>query len=121
QIADQVAQLGGSLTTSSSMDASQAAAGSLKRNFPDMLALMGDVVRHPSFPQAEVDRQRASRLASLVQQRENPNAVANAVVAAALYGRGHPYGYTDLGTEASNKTLVRDDLQKFWTQNFVPN
>ena len=42
-------------------------------------------------------------------------------MAAALYGRRIPYGYTELGTEASNKAMTRDDLQAFWAQNFVPN
>jgi zinc protease len=121
QIADEVAQLGGSLSTSSTMDASQVNAGSLKRTFPQMLALMADVVRRPAFPQEEIERQRASRLASLVQQRENANQVASAVMAAALYGPAHPYGYTELGTEASNKAMTRDALEPFWAQNFVPN
>ena len=71
-----------------------------------MLTLLADVVRHPSFPAEEIERQRASRLAQLVQQRENPDAVANAVMAAALYGAAHPYGFTELGTEASNKAMT---------------
>ncbi len=121
QIADEVAQLGGALSTSSTMDASQISASSLARTFPQMLALMADVARKPSFPAEEVDRQRASRLARLVQQRENPNGAASAVMAAALYGSGHPYGFTEVGTEASNKAMTRDDLQAFWSKNFVPN
>ena len=121
QIADQVAYLGGSLSTGSTMDATQVNAGSLRRTFPDLLEVMADVVRHPSFPAEEVDRQRASRLASLMQQRENPGQVANTAMAAALYGPTHPYGFTELGTEAANKAITRDDMQKFWAQNFVPN
>ncbi len=121
QIADQVAQLGASLSTASTMDASQISAGSLRRNFPALLDLVADIARRPGFPAEEIDRQRASRLASLVQQRENPSAVAAAAMAGALYGPGHPYGYTELGTEASNKALSRDDMQAFWKQNFVPN
>jgi zinc protease len=121
QIADEVAYLGGSLTTSSTMDATQISASSLRRNFPSLLDLVADVARHPSFPAEEVDRQRASRLASLVQQRENPTQVANTVLSAALYGPNHPYGYPELGTEAANKAMTRDDMQKFWTQNLVPN
>jgi zinc protease len=42
-------------------------------------------------------------------------------MAAALYGPTDPYGYTELGTEASNKAMSRDDMQAFWKQNFVPN
>ena len=121
QIADEVAGLGGSLTTASTMDATQVSVRSLRRTFPALLEVMSDVVRRPSFPAAEIDRQRASRLASLVQQRENPNAVAATVVAAALYGPSHPYGYTELGTEASNRAMTRDDLEGFWRQNFVSN
>jgi zinc protease len=121
QIADEVAQHGGSLSSGSSMDATQVTVGSLRRTFPQMLELLADVVRHPSFPAEELDRQRASRLASLVQQRENPNSVASTVMASALYGAGHPYGYLDLGTEAWNKAATRTELEQFWRQNFVPN
>jgi zinc protease len=42
-------------------------------------------------------------------------------MAAALYGPSHPYGFTELGTESANKAITRDDMQKFWAQNFVPN
>jgi zinc protease len=121
QIADEVAQLGGSLGTLSTMDSTQITASSLKRTFPALVDLVADVARRPSFPADEIDRQRASRLASLVQQRENPSAAANAAMSAALYGHGHAYGFTELGTEASNRAMTRDDLQKFWAQNFVPN
>jgi zinc protease len=121
QIADEVAQLGGSLTTTSSMDAVQVAAGSLRRTFPALVDVVADVVRHPAFPADEVERQRASRLASLAQQRGNASQVANAAMFGALYGSSHPYGYTELGTEASNKAMTADDMRRFWTENFVPN
>jgi len=121
QIADEVARLGGALSTASSMDSMQVTMDSLKRTFPAMLELAADVVRRASFPAEEIERQRASRLAALVQQRENPNATAEAAMLAALYGHGHAYGFTELGTEASNRAMSRDDLQKFWAQNFVPN
>jgi zinc protease len=121
QIADEVARLGGSLGTLSSMDSTQITASSLKRTFPALVDLVADVARRPSFPADEIERQRASRLASLVQQRENPSAAANAAMSAALYGHGHAYGFTELGTEASNRAMTGGDLQKFWVQNFVPN
>jgi len=121
EIADEAAQLGGTLTTTSTVDSTQASESSLTRTFPQMLTLLADVVRHPAFPSEEVDRQRASRLAQLVQQRENPNAIASAVVAAALYGPSHPYGFTELGTEASNKAITADDMREFWAKNYVAN
>jgi zinc protease len=40
---------------------------------------------------------------------------------AALYGPMHPYGFIELGTEASAKAMTRDEMVAFWTKNFVPN
>jgi zinc protease len=121
QIADEVAHLGASLTTNSSMDATTVSARSLAKNFPTALNLVADVTLRPSFPAEEVERQRAARLGQLVQQRDNPAAVAGQVASAVLYGERHPYGYSEIGTEASVKGMTRDDMVAFWKQNFVPN
>ena len=121
QIADEVAHLGASLTTNSTMDGTTVSARSLAKNFPAALNLMADVTLRPSFPAEEVERQRAVRLGQLVQQRDNPAAVAGQVASAALYGERHPYGYSEIGTEASVKGMTRDDMVAFWKQNFVPN
>lgn len=121
QIADEVAQLGAFLGTGSGADSSFAQMTSLKTTFPQALDLLADVVQHPQFPQEEVERQRASRIGNLAQQRENAGAVAARVEAAALYGPKHPYGYIQLGTEAALKATTRADLQRFWQQHYVPN
>jgi len=121
QIADETAQLGATLNTGSSMDATFVSVSSLKKNFPDSLNLLADLVLHPSFPQEEIDRQRASRLAQIIQRRENPGVVSSQVIAASLYGSQHPYGYPEIGTEAAVKSTNRDAMVAFWKQNFVPN
>ncbi len=121
QIADQVAQIGASLNTNSTMDASTVSTRALTKNFGAALDLVADVTLHPSFPADEIERQRTNRLGQLVQQRENANALAAKLVATVLYGNAHPYGYTELGTEASVKGMTRDAMVAFWKQNFVPN
>ena len=121
QIADDVAQLGATLQTSSTMDASTISTRSLKKNFAAALDLVADVAQHPAFPAAELERQRAGRLSQLVQQRESPPALTSKIVANVLYGDAHPYGYTELGTEASLKAMTSERLRSFWQQNFVPN
>jgi zinc protease len=120
QIADDVAQLGASLGATSSKDSTIVSVGSLRKNFPAALDLLADVALRPNFPQAEVDRQRTSRLARLVAQRQDPNTVATIATVAALYGSKHPYGFIELGTESSVTSTTRDDLLGFWKKNFVP-
>jgi len=120
QLADDVAQIGATLSTASSRDASTVTITSLNRNFPAALALLADVSLRPAFPAEEVERIRAARLADLVQQRGNPTLIASNVMAMTLYGAAHPYGFSELGTAASNKSFGRADLQGFWRKHFVP-
>ena len=121
EIADEAARLGASLGTDSDMDSVHVNVRSVKRNFEAALDLLADVALRPSFPEEELERQRASRLASLAQRRENPTRMAETVLAAVLYGPQHPYGYSEMGTEASVRAMKREDLQTFWKRNFVPN
>jgi zinc protease len=120
QIADEIAQLGAFLGTGSAADSSIASLLSLKSTFAPALDVLADVVLRPAFPVAEVERQRASRLGDLMQQRDDPAAVAAVATAAALYGEGHPYGYGQLGTEPAIRDTTRDDLHSFWRRHYVP-
>jgi zinc protease len=121
QIADDTAQLGASLGAASTKDESNASVQSLRKNFAAALDLLADVALHPNFPQAELERQRASRLGDLVEAQEDPNTIASAAAEAALYGPMHAYGFIELGTGASVKAMTRDDLVGFWQKSFVPN
>jgi zinc protease len=119
QLAEEVAQIGASLSTGTSRDASTVSTSSLSRNFPAALSLLADVALRPSFPSEEVERVRATRLADLAEQKGNPVQVVNVVAGKVLYGT-HQYGFSEIGTPASNKALTRDDLQAFWRQHYVP-
>jgi zinc protease len=121
ELADDIAQLGASLRTSSSADTMSITGTSLKKNFAATLGILADVALRPSMPPEEIERQRAQRTAALVQMRDDPDTVAATAMSASLYGPKHPYGYQEIGTEASIKATTRDDLLAFWKQAFVPN
>jgi len=121
QIADRAADLGISLASRASTDASSVSFQSLTRSFPDALELLADVALHPGFPQQEIDRVRSERLAALVQEKNQPFAVATRVYTSALYGPKNTYGYPDIGTAESIKAMTRDELVNFWQQNYAPN
>jgi zinc protease len=120
QIADEIAQLGAFIGTASSADSSIVSLLSLKSTFAPALDVLADVVQRPAFPIAEVERQRASRLGDLMQQRDDPASVAAVAAAGALYGERHPYGYGQLGTEPAIRSTTSDDLHSFWRRHYVP-
>ena len=120
QLADDIAQLGTTLESASTADASQVSVTVLKKNVAAALDILADVTLRPSFPQEEIERRKASRLASLVQIREDPNALVERITAAVVYGDRHPFGYLNVGTEDSVRATTRRDLQDFWQRHFVP-
>jgi len=120
RIADEVAQLGAFLGSAASNDASTVSLLALRSTFGQALDVLADVVLHPAFPTAEVERQRAARLGDLTQQRDDPALVAAVAAAGALYGANHPYGYGQLGTEQAIRATTREDLVRFWRRHYLP-
>ena len=120
RIADEIAQLGAFLGSAASSDASTVSLLALRSTFPQALDVLADVVLHPAFPTAEVERQRASRIGELTQQRDDPALVAAVAAAGALYGPDHPYGYGQLGTEQAIRATTREDLVRFWRRHYLP-
>jgi len=120
KIADDAAQIGTAISTTSSMDSSRVQVRALQKNAAAAMDLVADVALHPTFPAEEVERQRGQRLNRIVARRGDPNGIASVAMASALYGSSHPYGYTELGTEPGVKSATRDDMMAFWKQNFVP-
>jgi len=121
QIADRAADLGATLNSGVGTDTTGISTRSLSRNFPDALELLADVALHPTFPQSEIERVRSERLTAIVQEKDDPFSLAMRVLDAALYGSRHTYGYPDSGTTESTKAISRDDLEKFWKQNYFPD
>ncbi|MFO1400951.1 MAG: pitrilysin family protein [Steroidobacteraceae bacterium] len=120
KLADDVAQIGASLGAGSSSDQSAASIAALRRNADAAFALLADVTLHPAFAPAEIERLRNERLTDLLQQRDEPRALAARVFNRVVYGPDHPYGYTEIGTEAALKALTRADLEQFWKAGYVP-
>jgi len=72
----------------------------LSDDLPDFLALMEEIISEASFPEDEIERQRALQLADLRAQRERPFAIADDLMRQALYGT-HPYRWTSSGHESA--------------------
>jgi zinc protease len=120
QIAEELEGLGAGLSAGSSMDISSLSLRTLTPSADAAFAVLSDVVQHPAFAPEEIERARASRQTLLVQQRQNPTAIAQRTLVEALYGAKHPYGFIELGTAASLKDISREDLLAFWKAGYTP-
>ena len=84
------------------------------------LELMSDVALHPTFPDAEIERLRARRIAGIQAEKSSPGTVAQNALAAAVFGRAHPYGHNLGGEEIDAKKLTRAELVRAYDRLFVP-
>ncbi|MHB1037978.1 MAG: M16 family metallopeptidase [Pirellulales bacterium] len=121
EIADELALIGANLSISADWDSTSLRLFTLKRQLAKALDVYSDVLRNPSFPEAELGRERNMALGRLIQVRDEPTILARLAVAATLYGQENPYGQPQYGTEASLKAIERNDLASFCKTQFRPD
>jgi predicted Zn-dependent peptidase len=121
EIADEAAFLGASLNTGAGYDAATASLHVPKRRLGPALDLLADVILRPTFPDTEIARQRDLRRAQILQQHDQPVAMANIAFAAIVFGAAHPFGRPVNGTETSTAALNRDRVLRFYQTYYRPN
>ena len=122
QIAEQVDALGATLNANSGFSAmtTNVNAGGLVENLDQTLDLFADVVRNPTFPQAEIDRYKNRTLAQLQFLRSNPQFLAQEQFNRSIYGASHPASIVAPPAE-SLKKLSTKDLADFHAKYYRPN
>jgi predicted Zn-dependent peptidase len=119
QISDEVGFLGASLNAMAGFDAASLVAASLSRHLPKLAEIFADVAMNPTFPPKDFRRVQDERLVALLQQKDQPPAVAGKAFAEAFWGK-HPYGHWLIGTEPSVKAMTPRELSRFHARNWVP-
>jgi zinc protease len=119
QLSDEYEALGASHGAWIEWDSGGSSIKVLSSKLDQALDLLADVTLHPSFPEKELDRLRARRLAAIQQEKNSPGAMAGNAVAASLYGRAHPYGHSLSGREDDVKKMKRADLVAAYHHEFT--
>ncbi|HEX3071397.1 MAG TPA: pitrilysin family protein [Thermoanaerobaculia bacterium] len=120
RLAEDLGLLGASLGSGADWDASYVSVDSLSRTFDESLAIFADVNRRPMLPESSLDRVRSERLMELLQQKDDPGAIAGKRFSHLIYGRG-TYGNTVIGNPESVANITVDDVRRYYATHFVPN
>lgn len=88
--------------------------------FDASLKLMSEMLMHPSFDQAGMDRRKAAQAAVFRGLAARANLVPRNVVYSLLNGRQDPVARSYLGTEAGANALTRDDVVGFYNRYVGP-
>jgi zinc protease len=120
QISEAIEFVGGSLNVEAGQEFTTISLSVLSKDLDLGLDLLVDILRHPIFAPAEVERKKQEIIAGIKRNQEDPGTVSWQAFMSLVYGT-NPYGRPVEGTDASVLTITRDDLVRFHEAQFRPN
>jgi zinc protease len=120
QIAEQIDSLGASLSSSAGFGSGSTilSASGLSDTFEQWFALATDVLLHPNFPADELVQYKGRAKPALLQQRSQPNFLANQTLSRALYGE-YPAAVVS-ATPESVDALTSATLADWHEKHYAP-
>lgn len=119
QIADDLEQLGMSLSADTSADFSYLSLNALSWNQDKALENLSEILIDPSFIREEVVREKKQFLAAIKKRIDDPSSYSNELFYSYFYGQ-HPYGKTQLGEVSTVSSIRRKDIISHYIKYFSP-
>ncbi|MDC0836773.1 pitrilysin family protein, partial [Limnoraphis robusta] len=120
EIAERVESVGARVSADTSSDYFLVGVKTVSGDFEDILELVAQLLRAPSFPEAEIELERRITIQGIRAQKEQPFSVAFDHLRRGMY-QNHPYAISSLGTEETVSQITRADLQEFHQTYFRPD
>ena len=119
QLRQEIFAMGASLAAAAGQDTSSVTMRGLADTLPAMLTILADVVRNPTFPQAEIDLLKTNTTQSLQAQLASPQIVANRVYRQTLFGP-HPYARVGATLDTVGN-IDRASIAEYHKTHYRPN
>ena len=92
----------------------------LAEDLPVIVDVLADVVRHPTFPAAQIERLRGEVLTGLQYRSQDTRYRASRAFHEALYPANHPYHYSTRGSVETISKITPAHLAEFHQQFYGP-
>ncbi len=120
EIAKAVEDLGGSIGSSSGQNVVSVSVSVLREHFDIALDLLSDVVLHPTFPEAEIKKQRRETLLAIQRLDEHWITEISRLFKRHYYHK-HPYRNDVLGSAKAVERFSGKDIRNFYDSIMMPN
>jgi len=110
--------LGVSYATAARRDTLEIELRMLAGHLPGVLERLLVIASEPTFPEADVRREKEQTLTAIAERDQDTAAVAEIEAQAVLFPPGHPYRRPRLGTRDSVARIARKDLAEFHRARF---
>lgn len=92
----------------------------LAEDLPVLIDILEDVLRHPVFPEQQVERLRGEILTGLQYRQQDTRFRAGRAFRENLYPESHPYHYSARGTLETIPGITLDDIKTFHKNTYGP-
>jgi zinc protease len=118
ELAEKFEQLGTSLESGADWDSAFIRITTLSDKLEEATQLLGEVISSPVFPEREVERLKAERLAEILQLESEPRGLADEKFTEFLYSPESRYSRPDEGSAESVSALSREDVEEFYRSSY---
>lgn len=118
ELAEKFEQLGTSLESGADWDSAVIKITTLSDRLEEATRLLGEVISSPVFPEREIERLKAERLAEILQLETEPRGLADEKFEELLYSPQSRYSSPDAGSMKSVGALSRADVEQFYRANY---
>ena len=118
ELAEKFEQLGTSLESGADWDSAFLKITVLSNKLEEATKLLGEAISSPVFPEREVERLKAERLAEILQLETEPRGLADEKFSEFLYDDESRYSRPDEGSTESVSFLTRADVERFYRSNY---
>lgn len=121
ELTTRLEMLGTTLDTGADWDSAIVQLTALSSRVDDALAVLAEVLQHPSFPEHELERLRAERRADLAQLRAEPRGLSDVFFTRLLYEPSSRFARLAGGDERSIEKLSREQVVSYHATYFRPD
>jgi zinc protease len=120
EIAEALDGIGAAVTIGAGMETVTVGARALREDADTVLAMAGEMLMHPSFPEPELVNVRGELVTGLRMAQQDTRAMAERTFRALAFPAGHPHARVPDGDEAVVASLRGDDLAAFHAAWYHP-
>jgi zinc protease len=120
ELTERIERLGAAIEAGADWDSCVITMTTLSDRLAPAFDLFAEVLLEPAFPEREVERLRAERLAELLQLRTEPRGLADEMFARFLYAPSSRYANPQDGGASTVSSLTRAELEAFYRARYQP-
>jgi zinc protease len=121
QIYEEIESIGATVDVGGGLNTSGFGAKSLAEDLPVVIDILADVLQHPTFPAADVEKERGEILTDLEERINDTRRMAGLTFRKLLYPADHPYSRSLEGYPETLQAITRDDLVNFYRSRYGAN